>query len=169
MEDICQSRCQQKGAYAKRIPGLPPVIGRHTNVPDEESELGAVEPEVLCCVHKLQESRDTEPTDALNISKPRTPWSPAKLRPAYASRKTAWGCTVHLTHDALRRVTYVPRPPPRRHTMLYKAPIPRRRVRPWRRRGIVQPLAHDDELRQRARGRHRRLCESGGRGVGVHG
>ena len=88
MEDICQSRCQQKDAYAKRIPGLPPVIGRHTNVPDEESECGAVEPGVLCCVHKLQETRDTEPADALNIAKLRTPWSPAKLRPAYASRTT---------------------------------------------------------------------------------
>ena len=81
-----------------------------------------------------------------------------------------YGVGVHLPHDVLRRATRVPRPASLRYAVLREAPIARRRVRARRRRcGIVEPLAHDDKLRERARGGHSRLGEGGGRGVWVRG
>jgi hypothetical protein len=76
---------------------------------------------------------------------------------------------VHLTHHVLRRTPGVPRPATLHHAVLREAPIARRRVRAWRRRrGIVKPLTHDDELGERAGRGHRRLGEGGGRGIWVH-
>ena len=81
-----------------------------------------------------------------------------------------YGVGVHLPHDVLRRATRVPRPASLSYAVLREAPIARRRVRARRRRcGIVEPFAHDDKLRERARGGHRRLGEGGGRGVRVRG